>query len=121
MTRHGMGPTKGSFKKGSTPWNKGTGNGRALYKRVMEQKIGRAMKPGEVVHHIDSNRANNLAENLQLFSSHSEHMKHHSDSKTMSARGKKGAEVRWANNKKAALKACGIQQKRSLDKTKIYR
>lgn len=45
---------------------------------VMEKHIGRSIKPGEVVHHINKNREDNRIENLQLmtFSDHmSLHMK----------------------------------------------
>lgn len=44
---------------------------------VMEEKIGRHMKPGEVVHHIDENKLNNHPDNLVLFKNHNEHMRHH--------------------------------------------
>lgn len=44
---------------------------------VMEQKLGRRLRRGEVVHHINHVRDDNRAENLELFASHSEHMKHH--------------------------------------------
>jgi hypothetical protein len=41
---------------------------------VMENKIGRYLEPSEVVHHIDGNPSNNNIENLELFSSQSEHI-----------------------------------------------
>ena len=41
---------------------------------VMEKKIGRFLRPGEVVHHINRNRADNREENLELFPSHAEHV-----------------------------------------------
>ena len=44
------------------------------HRYVMEQHIGRYIAPEEVVHHLDGNPANNSIENLQLFSSKSEHM-----------------------------------------------
>lgn len=43
----------------------------------MERKIGRTLRRGEVVHHINHVRDDNRPENLQLFASHSDHMKHH--------------------------------------------
>lgn len=39
---------------------------------IMEKHIGRYLKDGEVVHHIDCNRLNNSIENLQLMTQ-SEH------------------------------------------------
>lgn len=47
------------------------------HRLVMEKKIGRFLTKDEVVHHIDGNKQNNDISNLQLFSSHSEHMKDH--------------------------------------------
>jgi hypothetical protein len=41
----------------------------------MEKKIGRRLRDGEVVHHVDGDTANNDPSNLELFSSHSEHMR----------------------------------------------
>ena len=42
---------------------------------VMEKVAGRHLRPGEVVHHIDGDRVNNRPDNLELFGSHSEHIK----------------------------------------------
>jgi hypothetical protein len=36
------------------------------HKLVAEDKIGRYLRPGEVVHHIDEDRANNTSDNLQV-------------------------------------------------------
>lgn len=47
------------------------------HRLVMEQKIGRRLRKGEVVHHINHIRDDNRPENLQLFASHSEHIQHH--------------------------------------------
>lgn len=43
-------------------------NGKRTYKHRVsaEQKYGRALKKGEVVHHIDGNRQNNNPENLSV-------------------------------------------------------
>lgn len=47
------------------------------HRLVMEEQIGRRLRPGEVVHHINHVRDDNRPENLQLFESHSEHIKFH--------------------------------------------
>ena len=44
------------------------------HRLVMESKIGRYLEQNEVVHHIDGNPRNNNIENLELFSSQSEHI-----------------------------------------------
>ena len=50
---------------------KGTGylkvNGRHEHRVVAEDVLGRALKPGEVVHHEDQNKMNNDPENLIVF------------------------------------------------------
>jgi HNH endonuclease len=50
-------------------------NGRWIHEHisVAENKIGRMLKPGEVVHHIDGNTLNNHPDNLQVLPSHSAH------------------------------------------------
>lgn len=63
----------------------GTGEGRTytkVYGRhehrvVAEQMLGRPLKPGEVVHHLDGNKRNNAPENLMVFASQAEHVLWH--------------------------------------------
>lgn len=63
---------------------KGTGNGKAYEKTfgrhthrlVAEQKIGRKLKPGEIVHHIDGDIHNNSPENLEVMTQR-EHIELH--------------------------------------------
>lgn len=52
-------------------------HGRHEHRVVAEEKIGRSLKKGEVVHHIDGNRLNNNPENLMVFSSQAEHAAQH--------------------------------------------
>jgi hypothetical protein len=50
--------------------------GRHMHRVVMEQKIGRKLKRGEIVHHIDGNKRNNDPDNLMI-TTQSEHLKLH--------------------------------------------
>lgn len=45
---------------------------------VIEKKIGRPLKEGEVIHHIDGNKTNNNPDNLLLFPNSKSHLKFHS-------------------------------------------
>ena len=51
--------------------------GRHEHRVVAEEMMGRPLRPGEVVHHIDGNRQNNAPENLMVFSSQAEHAAYH--------------------------------------------
>jgi len=54
----------------------GNGKGRKEHLLIMEQHIGRKIKPGEVVHHKNGNKLDNRIENLELMS-WSDHSKLH--------------------------------------------
>lgn len=51
--------------------------GKHLHRIVAEEKLGRKLLPGEVVHHIDGNKRNNDPGNLMVFSSQEEHAAWH--------------------------------------------
>lgn len=75
-----------STPKGTKPWNAGTGKGwidkrgyRWIYvtdrgkrrakrehRHIIEQHLGRALCPEEMVHHINGNTADNRIENLEV-------------------------------------------------------
>ena len=52
----------------------GKGCWRLEHVIVMEYRIGRALRFGEIVHHIDGDRQNNTDENLYLCRDHKHHM-----------------------------------------------
>ncbi len=49
------------------------------HRLVARDIIGRILLPSEVVHHIDGDTTNNAKENLRVFASQSEHIKHHAE------------------------------------------
>lgn len=55
--------------------------GRHLHRIVAEIKLGRKLKPGEVVHHEDENKRNANPKNLKVYKSQKEHAKHHANLK----------------------------------------
>ena len=46
-----------------------------VHRIVMHDLLGRRLKKGEVVDHIDGDRANNCADNLRVFASNAEHLR----------------------------------------------
>ncbi len=48
-----------------------------LHRFIVEKKIGRLLKDGEVVNHLDGDILNNLESNLEVFVNNGEHIKSH--------------------------------------------
>lgn len=51
--------------------------GKRIHRRVAEEVLGRPLKKGEVVHHLDENRQNNQPGNVEVLGSQSEHARRH--------------------------------------------
>ena len=68
-------------KRGASQRRKGTKwyvklNGRHEYRVMAERMLGRALLPGEIVHHKDGNKKNNSPDNLEVMTQ-GRHMQEH--------------------------------------------
>ena len=71
---------------------------------IAEQKIGRALKPGEIVHHKNQQRDDDRPENLEVLESQALHIAHHNHS-IRRAKKLTAADVREIKNAMALPRA----------------
>ena len=50
-------------------------SGTYVHRWIEERKLGRKLRSGEVVHHIDGNLLNNSPNNLKVYKNQSQHMR----------------------------------------------
>lgn len=69
------------------------------HRLVVEKKIKRFLRPGEVIHHIDEDKSNNHIDNLMLFATQKDHMKFHTKIKQFGMTNpiKRQIKNRWKN------------------------
>lgn len=76
------GENNGKWNGGKSPYKRApvalSGDKRRdIHRILMEEKIGRLLKIGEIVHHINGDRCNNSKENLILLRNHYSHKRLH--------------------------------------------
>ncbi|MHA2086107.1 MAG: HNH endonuclease [Candidatus Thorarchaeota archaeon] len=52
-------------------------SGRLVHRWAAERRMGRKLKPGEVVHHQNKIKTDNRSGNLEVFSSRAQHRAYH--------------------------------------------
>lgn len=75
----------------------------AEHRLVMEAKLGRYLLPTEVVHHLNGVNDDNRVENLEVFASNADHLRHELA----------GRCPRWTDDGKARIRA-GVEKARAI-------
>lgn len=111
-TRRGTGAGKTYTKRG----------GRHEHRVVAEEKIGRRLMPGEIVHHRDHNKKNNDPENLDIMASLAEHTRLHATGRKviLKTHCSKGHEFNEKNTKIRSSDGCRICISCAKDNSRLY-
>lgn len=59
--------------KSRTGYKRFNNSNKLVHRHVAEQKLGRRLKPGEVVHHINRDKSDNKRGNLWVFKNQESH------------------------------------------------
>lgn len=92
---------------------RGKGYGQITEHRlVMEQKLGRSLRPDEVVHHKDDLTIHNDPSNLELYASNAEHLRATLTGRCPRWSGEGRSKLRTTWSQRKALPRVGIYQER---------
>ncbi len=94
-----------------------------IHREVMEQKLGRKLRPGELVHHKDENKLNNDPDNLEL-TFRNIHIKTHMDklnNNRTQIRGSKIGISKLDDEKVKQIKLLFVEEKNNCEIARMFK
>ncbi|MHA1942983.1 MAG: HNH endonuclease [Candidatus Thorarchaeota archaeon] len=77
---------KKMFKRDKKGYKRFADSGKSVHRHVAERKLGRKLRPGEVVHHRNRVKSDNRRSNLWVFKSQRDHHNTHKKDKKKTGR-----------------------------------